>query len=64
MKKYVDRYKTISVHLTQEEWKAFNKEHEDVCSSTGFDISKHKFIKMLLKRSMGLENGLGLASNG
>ena len=62
MKKWSERYKTISVHLTHEEWIAFNKEHEEVCNSTGFNISKHKFIKALIKRSIGLDNSLGLAT--
>tara|TARA_Y100000310_G_C20669519_1_gene809448 strand:- start:1957 stop:2226 length:270 start_codon:yes stop_codon:yes gene_type:complete len=52
MKKFSDRYKTISVHLTHQEWELLNEEHEEVCSSTGYDISKHKFLKLLINNAL------------
>ena len=49
--RYNDRYKTISVHMTPEEWEIFNSEYEKTCDDIQCDISKHKFIKMLIQRS-------------
>jgi hypothetical protein len=57
MKKFSDRYKTVSVHLTHQEWELLNEEHEAACSATGFDISKHKFLKMLFRNALGLGEG-------
>ena len=51
--RYSDRYKTLTVRFKPEEWKLFMKRYRSVIKEAGIDISKHMFIKTLLREALG-----------
>jgi len=47
--KYSDRYKTMTVRLTPKEWAEFLKSHQEWCDAKSVEISKHRFIKWMMR---------------
>ena len=49
---YNERYKSINVRMTPEEYENFIEKYEEKCKDMGFEISKHRFIKLLIKTAL------------
>ena len=50
--KYSDRYKTVTIRFTPDEYKNFIEKFKERCEQMGFDISQHKFLKLMLKKAL------------
>ena len=54
---YSERYKTLTVRFTPEEWERFQHSYQQECDDKDLNISKHRFIKTLIRRALNRGNG-------
>ena len=56
MMSYAERYKTLTVRFTSEEWERFNASYNQECEEKDVDLSKHRYIKTLIRRALNKGN--------
>ena len=54
---YSERYKTLTVRFTVDEWDRFTTGYLQECEENDMDISKHRYIKALIRRALNKGNG-------
>jgi len=49
---YSERYKSFSVRFSPEEWLKLVEQYEAACKRMEIQVSKHSWMKMLIKRGI------------
>lgn len=53
--KYADRYTTLTVRFKPQEWASLCEAYEVLKESVGVDVSKHQYVKALIRAALAAE---------
>lgn len=58
--RYADRYTTLTVRFKPGEWEDFMDMYDAVREETGVEVSKHMFLKTLIREGMLYSGAIGV----
>lgn len=54
---YAEKYTTMTLRFKPDEWARFQECYKKECDEYEFEVSKHRYLKMLIKRALNKDNG-------